>query len=70
MEAITVTNRTERLACGSPAPEATPVIVIDDLLAQWKAVVARLRADRENVLVVMVAARPDHGPFGSSGTSR
>jgi hypothetical protein len=44
--------------------------VIDDLLAQWKAVVARLRADRENVLVVMVAARPDHGPFGSSGTSR
>jgi hypothetical protein len=70
MEAITVTNRTERPACGSPAPEATPAIVIDDLVAQWKAVVARLRADRENVLVVMVVAGPDREPFGSSGTGR
>ena len=57
-----MTTRTGRPSCEPDASEAPAGTVIDgDLRAQWKAIVAMLRANRQDVVVVTV------GPRASSG---
>ncbi len=65
-----MTNRTARSVRGDDAGGAVPGIAIDaDLVAQWRAIVALSRADRDNVVVLTVAPRAGRGRGGERTAS-
>ena len=57
-----MTTLTERSMRGDHAGAAVPGIAAEaDLVAQWRAIVALSRADRDNVVVLTVAPRARRG---------